>query len=107
MIQRDLRSKCVELARHYPVLTITGPRQSGKTTLAKSAFPQKPYVNLEEPDSRFLAKEDPRRFLKQFPQGAIFDEIQRAPEIPSYLHLKNGCLDLFSAHDEVVWVRAR
>lgn len=85
MIKRQLQNKCIDLAKQYPVLTITGPRQSGKTTLAKTCFPQKPYINLEEPDRRKIAIEDPRGFLGNYPDGAILDEIQRAPDIPSYI----------------------
>jgi hypothetical protein len=85
MIKRELQEKCIAFSRQYPVVTITGPRQSGKTTLAKACFPEKPYVNLEEPDQRRLAIEDPRGFLSQFPDGAVLDEIQRAPELPSYI----------------------
>ena len=67
------------------MITLTGPRQSGKTTLAKSLFPNKPYVTLENPDTRRFATEDPRGFLNNYAQGAILDEIQRAPELPSYI----------------------
>lgn len=73
------------LAADYPVVTITGPRQSGKTTLCRAAFADKPYVNLEQPDVRAFAQDDPRGFLRTYPEGAILDEIQRAPELPSYL----------------------
>ena len=66
-------------------MTLTGPRQSGKTTLAKTVFPDKPYVSLEDPDIRQFAQSDPRGFLAQFPNGVILDEIQRTPELPSYL----------------------
>ncbi len=69
----------------YPVVTLTGPRQSGKTTLANSRFPDKPYISLEDPDTRRYATDDPRGFLAQYAQGAILDEIQRAPELASYL----------------------
>jgi uncharacterized protein len=85
MINRIIQKKCRELFKKYPVLTITGPRQSGKTTLAKALFGHKPYVSLEDPDQRHLAKNDPRGFLKNYPRGAILDEIQRAPEIVSYI----------------------
>jgi uncharacterized protein len=85
MINRDIVPLLIKLAKQYPVLTITGPRQSGKTTLSKAIFPHKPYVTLEDPDVRRYAKEDPRGFLNQYSGGAIFDEIQRAPELPSYL----------------------
>ena len=63
-------------AQEYPVVTVVGPRQAGKTTLSRSLFPDKPYVNLEDPDVLAFATHDPRGFLDQFPQGGIFDEIQ-------------------------------
>ena len=85
MIDRNIAPLLLKLASQYPVMTLTGPRQSGKTTLAKTLFPGKPYVTLEDPDIRRFATEDPRGFLAQFSGGAIFDEIQRAPELPSYL----------------------
>jgi len=66
-------------------VTITGPRQSGKTTLAKTLFEHKPYFSLEDPDIRHLAMDDPRGFLSRMPQGAVLDEVQRAPELFSYL----------------------
>jgi len=85
MIERDIQPVLIRLASQYPVVTVTGPRQSGKTTLTRSAFPDKPYVSLEDPDLRRFAIEDPRGFLGSHPQGAILDEIQRAPELLSYL----------------------
>ena len=85
MIERNIAPLLMQLASQYPVMTLTGPRQSGKTTLAKSLFPGKPYVTLEDPDIRRYAQADPRGFLSGYPHGAIFDEIQRAPELPSYL----------------------
>jgi len=66
-------------------VTLTGPRQSGKSTLCRGLFPDKPYANLEAPDIRSFAAGDPRAFLAQFPKGAILDEVQRTPELPSYL----------------------
>ncbi|MFQ5355755.1 MAG: ATP-binding protein [Mariprofundaceae bacterium] len=75
----------LQASREYPVVTLTGPRQSGRTTLCKMAFPDKPYVNLEAPDIRQFAQSDPRGFLATLPEGAILDEIQRTPDIPSYL----------------------
>jgi predicted AAA+ superfamily ATPase len=82
MIARDIEPLAAKLARQYPVLTLTGPRQSGKTTLCRSLFADKPYVTLEDPDTRRFAQEDPRGFLKGIEGGAIVDEIQRAPQIP-------------------------
>ena len=82
---RHITTALLSRATQYPVVTVTGPRQAGKTTVCKEAFPTKPYVNLEQPDQREFAVNDPRGFLAQFPQGAILDEIQRAPEILSYL----------------------
>lgn len=75
----------MRLAKGFPVIAITGPRQSGKTTLAKSAFPDKPYLTLEDPDTRFLAENDPRGLLSTYPDGLILDEVQRAPQLFSYL----------------------
>ena len=74
-----------QLARGFPVIAITGPRQSGKSTLARETFAQHPYVTLEDPDTRALARADPRRFLARFPNGAVLDEVQRVPELLSYL----------------------
>lgn len=67
------------------MVTVIGPRQSGKTTAVQHAFPEKQYANLEFPDTRAMALEDPRGFLEQFLDGAILDEIQRAPELLSYI----------------------
>jgi predicted AAA+ superfamily ATPase len=69
----------------FPVLTITGPRQSGKTTLARMLRPDLPYFSLEDPDTRAFAAEDPRAFLRRCADGAIWDEVQRAPQLLSYL----------------------
>ncbi len=85
MIKREMLPTLLQASREYPVVTVTGPRQSGKTTLCRLAFPDKPYINLEAPDKRRFAQEDPRGFLAAIPDGAILDEIQRAPELPSYL----------------------
>lgn len=73
------------MAAGFPVLAITGPRQSGKTTLARAVFADLPYVNLEDPDTRELAQADPRRFLGRLTGGAILDEAQRVPALLSYL----------------------
>ncbi len=85
IIERDLARFLVADAKQYPVITLTGPRQSGKTTLCQTVFPEHRYVRLEDPDVRQYAVEDPRGFLADLPDGAILDEIQRAPDIPSYL----------------------
>lgn len=85
MIDRIAEKTMRNLLRGFPAVTLTGPRQSGKTTLAKAVFKSKPYVSLEEPDTRQAAKEDPRSFLARFPNGAVLDEVQRSPEILSYL----------------------
>ncbi|MDZ7813101.1 MAG: ATP-binding protein [Ideonella sp.] len=73
------------LARSFPVLVITGPRQSGKTTLAREVFSDLPYVNLEDPDVREQAILDPRLFFRRFPDGVVLDEVQRAPVLMSYM----------------------
>ncbi|MDE0108374.1 MAG: ATP-binding protein [Bryobacterales bacterium] len=85
MIERDLYPRLTEAAQKWPSITLTGPRQSGKTTLCRATFPQHPYATLEAPDVRAFALDDPRAFLAQFPEGAILDEIQRAPDLLSYL----------------------
>jgi hypothetical protein len=84
-INRTIEPVLSALAGRYPVITMTGPRQSGKTTLCRKAFAHKPYANLESPDTRQFAIDDPKGFLAQFPDGAILDEIQRAPDLVSYL----------------------
>ncbi|MFC1807402.1 ATP-binding protein, partial [Candidatus Omnitrophota bacterium] len=85
MIKRELKSHLLRLAKQYPVVTVTGPRQSGKTTLVRDAFPKKAYQSLENPDIRNIAQTDPRRFLSRFPKGAVLDEVQRVPELLSYI----------------------
>jgi len=85
MIERTLASKITSLAQKFQVITLTGPRQSGKTTLVRATFPDLPYVSLEEPDIRQIALTDPRGFLSNYPAGAILDEIQNTPELFSYI----------------------
>jgi len=84
-IHRRIQPTLDELARSFPVVTVTGPRQSGKTTLCRMAFPDKRYVSLEAPDERRFALDDPRGFLAELTAGAIIDEVQRVPELLSYL----------------------
>jgi uncharacterized protein len=85
MIPREAENLLAELSKGYPLIGITGPRQSGKTTLARHAFPDRPYVSLEDPDTRELAERDPRGFLQGYREGAVIDEAQRCPDLFSYL----------------------
>lgn len=86
MIERAISEKIIRYSRQYPVITITGPRQSGKTTLCKALFPKRQYFSLENIDTRNYAKNDPRAFLAGcHTDGAIIDEIQRVPELVSYI----------------------
>ena len=84
-IERQISSELISLANSFPVVSIIGPRQSGKTTLVRHIFSHKEYVTLEDPDIREFAEEDPRAFLNKFPNGAILDEIQRLPKLLSYI----------------------
>ena len=84
-ISREIYNELLESCHSFPVVTITGPRQSGKTTLLKNAFPDKKYLSLEDPDIRQMAVSDPRTFLNQSDGGLIIDEIQRVPELVSYI----------------------
>jgi len=85
VIPRRLATVLERHARHFPVVTVTGPRQSGKTTLCRATFPGHDYVSLEAPDLRAWAVEDPRGFLEDHPPPVILDEVQRAPDLLSYL----------------------
>lgn len=85
MKDRLIGPKIRAYARQYPVVTLTGPRQSGKTTLCRALFADKPYANLEVPETRAAAANDPKGFLRRFPDGAVIDEIQRVPELMSYI----------------------
>jgi predicted AAA+ superfamily ATPase len=87
-IPRAATSLLQELASGYPIVAITGPRQAGKTTLAREVFPEKPYLSLEDLDEREFALRDPRGFLSRFPDGAVLDEVQRAPDLFSYLQTR-------------------
>ena len=98
MIRRDAQKATQDLLKGFPIVTLTGPRQSGKTTLARKVFKNRPYASLEEPDTRQAAADDPRSFLKRFPRGAVLDEVQRCPDILSYLQTQvdtDGRMGLF------------
>lgn len=84
-IPREIENEILKGASAFPVLTITGPRQSGKTTMIKHLFPERTYVSLENPDNYEIAKADPRGFLTRYSDGVILDEIQRVPELLSYI----------------------
>lgn len=100
MIKRDAEESLKRLAEGFPAVSVIGPRQSGKTTLVRSVFPHKPYVLLEDPDTRAFAEEDPRSFLAQFEvTGVIIDEVQRVPALFSYLQ---GILDRFNRPGHVI-----
>jgi len=96
MIKRDIQNILPDLTATYPVVTITGPRQAGKTTLARMAYADYNYCNLEDPDIRMLAATDHKSFFRQYPPPVIIDEIQRVPELTSYIQVmtddshKNG-----------------
>ena len=88
MIPRHASATLQRLATGFPVLAITGPRQSGKTTLARDLFSDKPYVSLENPEEREFADTDPKRFLARFTEGAVLDEVQRCPALLSWVQLE-------------------
>jgi len=85
VIKRDLSESISKIALQFPVIIITGPRQSGKTTLVQNIFPEKAYISLEDLDTREFAEQDPRGFLSQYQDGAILDEVQRVPQLFSYI----------------------
>jgi hypothetical protein len=85
MIERTLRNKVLAMCQKYPIVTVTGPRQSGKSTLLRHYFPEYTYVSLENEDMRALAADDPHGFLRTFPDKTIIDEAQRVPSLFSYL----------------------
>jgi uncharacterized protein len=86
-IKRDVSATILAAAHDYPVVTLTGPRQSGKTTLCRMLFPKLPYANLEDPEVRAYAKDEPRAFLGAFPEGAVIDEFQHVPDLASYIQV--------------------
>ncbi len=85
MYKRSILKELKALAKQFRVITVLGPRQAGKTTLCRMAFPHYQYVSLEDPDTRAYASEDPRGFLNEFRQYVIFDEVQRVPQLLSYI----------------------
>ncbi len=104
MISRAITEELLTLTREYPVVTILGPRQAGKTTLAQAGLSGYAYSNLEAPEVRELAQEDPKAYLAQFPSNTIIDEIQRVPELLSYIQVlvdqekRNGRFVLTGSH---------
>lgn len=88
IIKRTLEESIKKYLKLFPVVAINGPRQSGKTTLLKSAFPEYQYVSLENPDVRLIAESDPNSFLNDYPEKVIFDEVQRVPQLFSYIQTK-------------------
>ncbi len=87
MIEREITPHLLRLFGQYPFVTVTGPRQAGKTTLCRSVFADLAYANLEAPHVRRLAEDDPQAFLAQFPDGAVLDEVHRVPDLLSYLQV--------------------
>lgn len=84
-IKRNAEAALRNFANGFPVVAVTGPRQSGKSTLVQKVFPEKPYVTLEDLDTRSFADQDPRGFLAGYPKGAVLDEVQRVPGLLSYM----------------------
>lgn len=87
MIKRESTAVLKRMAATFPVVSVTGPRQSGKTTLVKNVFPEKDYVSLENPIEREMAISDPNKFFSRFPQGVIIDEVQRVPDLFSFIQV--------------------
>ncbi len=88
MIKRDMTATLLKMAADYPVVTLTGPRQSGKTTLVRDCFPNHVYANLERPDIRNLAQTDPHGFFAKHPAPVVIDELQRVPDLASYIQTR-------------------
>ena len=93
IVKREITDHFVYLLSKYPVVTINGPRQSGKTTLVKSVCANKPYFNMESPSDRAAISSDPDAFLRRYSDGAIIDEIQKTPELLSYIQVHVDRLD--------------
>jgi hypothetical protein len=104
MIPRRLQTELLTQLGEFPIVTVLGPRQAGKTTLVRAACPDYRYVSLEDPETRAIAVEDPKGFLQKYDRQIIFDEIQRAPELLSYLQVRvdqqpgNGQFVLTGSH---------
>ena len=104
MINRQIETELHKLLEEYPVVTLLGPRQAGKTTLARNALSDYDYSNLEHPETRQFAQDDPRAFLAQFSGNVILDEIQRVPDLLSYIQVavdenqRNGQFVLTGSH---------
>lgn len=105
MIRREISEKLISLSKQVPVVTIIGPRQSGKTTLVRECFPEYTYVNLEDPINRMLAKDDYKSFFETYKQPLIIDEVQRVPELLSAIQVivdsdreNNGRFILIGSH---------
>jgi predicted AAA+ superfamily ATPase len=99
LIPRNAATEVLSMANSYPVVTVLGPRQSGKTTLVKSLFPDKPYISLEDLDEQAFIENDPRAFLEKYPDGIVLDEIQRQPQLLSYIQ---GIVDKTSAKGKYI-----
>jgi len=87
LFERELATQCQKLIAQYPILTIMGPRQSGETTLVKTLFPNYGYINLEEPEMLLLVEQDPKALLNKHAAPLVIDEVQRAPQLLSYLQV--------------------
>jgi len=104
MIKRDITKELFSQLKEYPVITVLGPRQAGKTTLVRELLADYDYVNLESPETRQFAIDDPKAFLKQYKNKVIFDEVQRTPHLLSYLQVivdeskQNGQFVLTGSH---------
>ncbi len=104
MFKRTIEPELIQMAKEYPVVTILGPRQAGKTTLVKMVFSDKPYINMESPETRILAETDPNGLLARYPDGVVIDEVQRVPALLSYIQVivdekrQNGQYILTGSH---------
>ena len=104
-VKRTIEKQLVKAFRTFPIITLTGPRQSGKTTLVRHLFKDMPYVNLEDIEEREFALTDPKGFLRRFKDGAVLDEIQKVPSLLSYIQVtvdeagKNGMFVLTGSNN--------